>query len=294
MKPDSNTDNGAGNEAARKAIQSTDSRTINSAERLSKEKTMQISDKPGRRLKFNPPKSRSGKASMLGIALVGLLVVVLILVGLLGKGGDGGIGSVIGGEKTAEESQIADRDLPDNNNSSGYLQSPPGDFGSSKLNLGFELPKLMATRHDEAGVNQQISWQDGFAVMVVGVDRDYRPISEFSYKRISQSGDELVRVNFLIGNASLYNMPIGYNDLSLYAKLADGSTLESERIDEDTYSTRNGQVLGGKQTRKISMHYRVKRGSSFSIVRSKQFTQDQAQEDKGEERNPKLSLTINL
>jgi hypothetical protein len=285
MKPE-NQENG-------KVVQSIDSRSISTAEKLTKEKTMQISDKPGRRLKFNPPKTRKGKASFLALSLGGFLIVALVLVSLLAKGG-GDPGSVIGAKKTTEDKSATDRNLPDNNNSSGYLQSPPANFNGSKLDLSFELPRMMVSKQDTASLKQQVSWQNGFAVMVVGVDRDYRPISEFSHKRIAQSGDELVRVNFLVGNATLYNIPVGYDDLSLYAKLADGTTVESERIDEDTYSTKNGQVLGGKQIRKVSMHYRLKRGSIFSIFRSKQFQQDEAEEDKGEERNPTLSLTINL
>jgi hypothetical protein len=67
-----------------------------------------------------------------------------------------------------------------------------------------------------------------------------------------------------------------------------------ERISEDVYSPKDGQSLGARQTQNISLHFRVKRGSHFNVVKSQSFEQKKARKEKGEEKNPTLSLTIKL
>lgn len=267
-----------------------DSREVSKTESALRQEAVEAGNKPGRRMKFMANKPTKSKAMFVVGGFVAFLLVGYLLLSLVGQSQN----SSKKDAGTSSSGVIEERDLPDDNNSTGYLQSSPANFGNNSLNLNYTQPEFIASKSDTVKLNQQASWQNGFAVMAVGYDRDYRPSSEFNYKRISQSGDELVRVNFLVGNATNANMPIGYDDLKLYAKLNDGSLIESERIDEDSYSPKNGQVLGGKQTRKVSLHYRVKRGSTFSIFKSKKFDQPRAKEKEGQEKEPTLSLTINI
>ncbi len=219
-----------------------------------------------------------------------VLMLVLAVAGLVALSGGGGKKQIT---TLTEDSSGEDRAT--NNNSAGYLQSPNGNFSSpTTLNLSYALPELMVSKADMAGLNQQVAWQNGFTVMAVSVDRDYRPASEFTYKKIAESGDELVRVNFVVGNATGKTMAIGYNDLALYSLSDDGVKKLPERISEDVYSPKDGQNLGAGQTQNISLHFRIKRGSHFNIVKTQTFEQKKARENKGEEKNPVLSLVIQL
>lgn len=232
---------------------------------------------------------KTSKARLLAVAggLSLLLLVGLALVVALSSGSEKKINSL----EVSEQSNI---DLPENNNSAGYLQSPPADFSGHSLDLGYSKPEWLKTSYSEAKLTEQISLQNGFMIMGLSVDRDYRGASEFNYKKVAEAGDEIVRVNFLVGNATEASMPIGYNDLALYGQEANGRKFESERVPEDAYSPKNGQSLGGKQTTKISLHYRVKRDSSFFITKTVAIKQPRANEKKGQEKMPILSLKINL
>jgi hypothetical protein len=254
---------------------------------LAKTAEMTADSKEGRRLKFIPTGTRS-KAYLALVGVGGFLVFSLLLVLIFAGGGtDRKI-------NTISRNDVEQKDLEENNNSEGYLQSRPGDFGDYSLDLNLAQNKLYKSENIEVGLNEQASLQDGFLILAVSVDRDYRPASEFSYKRIAESGDELVRVNFIIGNATNSNMQIGYNDLALYSVEADGSRKEAQRVSEDIYSPKDGQVLGGKQSRRVSLHYRVKRSSQFFIEKTKIYEQRSARERDGEEKTPKLYLKINL
>ena len=103
-----------------------------------------------------------------------------------------------------------------------------------------------------------------------------------------------MRVNFVVGNATDQVAAIGYNDLALYSLSDDGVKKLPERISEDIYSPKDGQTLGARQTQNISLHFRVKRGSHFNVVKSQSFEQKKARENKGEEKNPVLNLIIKL
>lgn len=233
--------------------------------------------------------SHPTKLKFMLVGLVLLLIVVLGLALSLSGGGDKKKINTLDSEDSSEDNGVA------NNNSAGYLQSPNGNFSSEvKLNTGYALPVLMVSKNDEVNLGEQVLWQNGFAAMATSIERDYRPASEFNYKKIAESGDELVRVNFVVGNASDKSMAIGYDDLGLYALTDDGVKKQSERISEDVYSPKNGQTLGAKQTQTISLHFRVKRGSHFNVVKSQTFDQKKARPNKGEERNPVLNLLIKL
>jgi hypothetical protein len=256
---------------------------------LGKEAEMKAAQKEGRRLKFNIQKSGSSKAILLLVGAGGLVILGLILVLIL-SGGESNKNTI----NTITDSPIEQRDLPEDNNSEGYLQTPPANFGTSTLNLNLTQPTLYRSENVEVNLNEQASMQDGFAVLVSSVERDYRPASEFYYKRIAESGDEIVRVNMLVGNATNANMPIGYGDLAFYSVQPDGTRKEAERISEDVYSPKDGQVLGGKQSRRVSLHYRVKRGTEFFLERTKLYEQNSAKEKEGEEKKPVLKVKINL
>ncbi len=233
--------------------------------------------------------SRGGKAKY---ALLGLLGLLLILMLVLFSALNGGSGKNKGINVLTDDSD--DNQVVVNNNSSGYVQSPNGNFGSYTLDTNYALPTIIVSKYSEAALGEPIQWQNGFTTIVTSVERDYRPASEFDYKRIAETGDELVRVNFLVANATDLVMPIGYLDLAFYSINAEGVQNESERIAEDVYSPKNGQTLGGRQTQKVSQHYRVKRGSHFDIVRTKTLEQPKARISKGEEKFPVLSFKIYL
>lgn len=257
-----------------------------SAEMAIKQSAIESESKGGRKIKFIP-QSNAGKVSYAVAGFVGIILVLLVVVMLSGGGT----------KKTGPQNSpnpVVLKDLDPNNNSSGYVQSPTASFGGYNLNLNLTQPPLIKSASFEATLGEQISWDDGFAVMAVSVDRDYRPASEFNYKKIAEAGDELVRVNLLVGNGSVTNMPIGYEDLAFYASAVGMENTKSERISEDTYSPKDGEILGSKQTQKISLHFRVKRGQEFVLVKSKTFTQNNAKVKNGEEKNPVLKLKINL
>ena len=257
-----------------------------SAETAIKQSAIEGESKGGRKIKFIP-QSKGAKASYAAAGFVGIILLLLIVV-MLSGGGTKKAGS------QSSTNPVVLKDLETDNNSSGYVQSPTANFGSYALNLDLTQPALIKSASFETGAYEQISWDDGFAVMAVSVDRDFRPASEFNYKKIAEAGDELVRVNLLVGNGSSANMPIGYEDLAFYASAVGMENIKSERISEDTYSPKDGQVLGSKQTQKVSLHFRVKRGQEFAIVKSKTFTQNNAKVKNGEEKNPVLKLKINL
>lgn len=257
-----------------------------SAEQAIKKASIDSESQGGRKMKFIP-EGRSSKVAFAAAGFVGIIVILLIVVMLAGGG--------YGNKQTAEQSAPVEiKDLDPDNNSKGYVQSGPANFGSYSLDLSFGQPAIIKSSFSEAKLGEQISWQDGFAILAASVDRDYRPASEFDYKKIAEAGDELVRVNFLVGNASSVNIPIGYRDLALYAEGANISKTESARVSEDTYSPKDGQILGAKQTQKISLHFRVKRDQQFYITKSKTIDQKQAKVKNGEEKKPVLSLKINL
>ncbi len=232
--------------------------------------------------------SKGGKARVgLAIGLV-LLILLFFLVLSLGSSNKPKTTNNLPSETENNNSQ------PVNNNSAGYIQSPNGQFSDLILDVNYELPRIIKSQGYEANIGQQISWQNGFAVLVASVDRDYRPASEFTYKQIAETGDEIVRVNFVVGNATSQNMMIGYDDLALYSLTDAGIKSESERFTEDVYAPKNGQILGGKQIQKVSLHYRVKRGEHFNIVKSLTIEQKKAVKSKGEEKFPVLNLKINL
>jgi hypothetical protein len=233
--------------------------------------------------------SRGGKAKV--AAGGGMLLLIIVFLALLSSGGKkapSGIQTLDTNNNSSTSNQ------PTNNNSSGYLQSGNGQFSQLTLDVNYALPVMIKSQNYEANLAQQISWQDGFAILAATVDRDYRPASEFDYKAIAEAGDELVRVNFVVGNATDVSIPIGYDDLALYSITADGTKTESERINEDVYSPKDGQTLGGRKTQNISLHYRVKRGVHFDIVKTKTINQPKANKSKGEEKFPVLNLKINL
>ncbi len=257
------------------------------AEKVIKDANIESVSKGGRNLKF-VPKSRNAKISLVAAGFLSI-VVILLLVVMLSSGGSNSSNNAARGLNPVEI-----KELKPNNNSPGYNPSTSADFGQYSLNLNYPLPSVLKSENMEIKVGQQASWGDGFAIMATSVDRDYRPASEFDYKKIAEAGDELVRVNLLVGNASDSNMLIGYSDLALYAEASGMTKTQPERISEDIYSPRDGQLLGAKQTAKISVHYRVERGQGFYITRSKTFQQKQAKTKNGEEKTPTLSLRINL
>ena len=255
------------------------------AEQIIKDVSIESESRTGRKLKFIP-ESRSAKVSILAASGVGAILILLILVMLIGGGKNN--------NPTNQSSPVVVKDLDPNNNSDGYTQSNPANFGQFSLDLNYDQPVMIKSNNFEGKVGDQISWPDGFAILVATVDRDYRLASEYDYKKITEAGDELVRVNVLVGNATNANMKIGYSDLQIYAENTQIGKVEPERISEDTYSPVEGQILGGKQTKKISLHYRVKRGQSFYITKTKTFTQNNAKVKNGEEKKPVLTLKINL
>jgi hypothetical protein len=232
--------------------------------------------------------SKGGKARI-GLA-IGLALLILLFLLVLSLGGSNKPKTISNLPSDTQNNS----DQPANNNSAGYIQSPNGQFSDLTLDVNYALPQMIKSQDYETNIGQQISWQNGFAVLVASVDRDYRPASEFTYKQIAEAGDEIVRVNFVVGNATNQNMMIGYDDLALYALTDAGVKSESERFSEDVYAPRNGQILGGKQMQKISLHYRVKRGEHFNIVKNITIEQRNAVKSKGEERFPVLNLKINL
>lgn len=258
-----------------------------SAEQAIKDSGIKAEAKEGRKRKFIP-ESKSAKVSMILAIFVAALLVLLLGAMLVGGGSSTK-------KKTAQQSNPVEvKDLDPDNNSAGYIQSPPAAFGIYALDLNFVQPEMIKSTSSEAKLGEQVSWDDGFAILAASVDRDYRPASEFDYKKVAEAGDELVRVNFLVGNATSASIPIGYADLALYAEGAGMERVESERISEDTYSPKDGQTLGAKQTQKISLHYRVKRGQQFYITKTKTFDQRKAKVKNGEEKTPTLTLKINL
>lgn len=232
--------------------------------------------------------SKGGKARIgLGIGLAILTLLFLLVLSLGGSNKKQNINNLPSNTDNSS-------DQPANNNSAGYLQSQNGQFSDLTLDLNYALPEIIKSQNYEVNLGQQISWQNGFAVLAASVDRDYRPASEFNYKQIAEVGDEIVRVNFVVGNATNQTMMIGYDDLALYSITDAGVKSESERFSEDAYAPRNGQVLGGKQMQQISLHYRVKRGEHFNIIKTITIDQKKAIKSKGEEKFPVLNLKINL
>ncbi|HRV75844.1 MAG: hypothetical protein H6799_02465 [Candidatus Nomurabacteria bacterium] len=257
-----------------------------SSEQVIKDSSIESRSHGFKKLKFIP-ESNSTKVIYLVAGFVGLILILLLILMLSGGGSSN--------KKVNQKSDpVVIKDLEANNNSEGYVDSAPANFGEFSLNLNFSQPELIKSQLSEVNLGQQVSWQDGFAILAASVDRDYRPASEYDYKKVAEAGDEFVRVNFLVGNASYNNMNIGYDDLALYAEGAGLKKTEPERMSDDTYSPRDGQILGGKQTQKISLHFRVKRGQSFYITKSKSFTQNNAKVKNGEEKKPILTLRINL
>lgn len=231
--------------------------------------------------------SRGGKARIAVGALLSLLILLFLLILSMG-----------GSEKKQTvnnlPSEVSEVNQPTNNNSEGYLQSPNGQFSDLMLDLNYGLPVMIKSQNYEANIGQQISWQNGFAILAASIDRDYRPASEFTYKQIAEKGEEIVRVNFVVGNATNSSFLIGYDDLALYSVTDAGVKSESERFSEDFFAPKNGQLLGGKQMQKISLHYRVKRGEHFNITKTVTIDQKKANKNKGEEKFPVLNLKINL
>lgn len=233
--------------------------------------------------------SRGGKARV-GLGGVFILFILTLFI-VLSMGGDGAK------KNTNINTLPSDNDTnnqPTNNNSEGYVQSPNGQFSDLMLDLSFSQPTMIKSQDYEANIGQQISWQNGFAILAASIDRDYRPSSEFTYKQVAETGFEIVRVNFVVGNATNSSIPIGYDDLALYSVTDAGVRSESERFSEDVYAPKNGQLLGGKQMQKISLHYKVKRGEHFNITRTVTIDQKKANKSKGEEKFPVLNLKINL
>jgi hypothetical protein len=255
---------------------------------LAKTAEMTADSKEGRRLKFMP-KGSSSKVTLI-LAGSGILFIVGLLLILMLGGGESGQRSV----NNLNNEPVEQKNLEENNNSEGYLQTPPANFENYSLSLNYDQPELFKSEKVEVGFLKQANLQDGFSVFAVGVNRDYRPASEFTYKRIAESGDELVRVNLIVGNAKNSNVPIGYRDLGFYAIDTKGARKEAERISEDIYSPKDGQILGGKQSQKVSLHYRIKRGESFFLEKSRSYQQKGAREKEGQEKNPVLYLKINL
>lgn len=256
---------------------------------LVKDAAMESASRPGRKIRFIP-KTKGGRLSV-GLALgVGSALVLVLLLSLI----SGVKNSVKKGSPSSASNQVEVKKLATDNNSSGYSRSAAGDFSGYSLDLNFNQPAIISSKAFEAGPHQQVSWGNGFAILVASVDRDYRPASEFDYKKLAESGEEIVRVNFLIGNASSSNIAIGYNDLALYAEGAGMIRTPSERFSEDDYSPRDGQMLGAKQTQKVSLHYKVKRGQKFYVTKVQSIYQPEAKVKNGEEKNPTLSLKINL
>lgn len=258
------------------------------AEQVIKNAAINSESKGGRKLKF-VPESHSAKVVFLVGGAIGLIIILLVIILLLSGGR-----SSTNKNTTSQSTPVVIKDLDPDNNSDGYIQSPPADFGQFSLNLNYPISSMIKSANYEAKIAEQVSWPDGFSILVANIDRDYRPASEFDYKKITEAGDELVRVNILVGNATNANMPIGYSDLQLYAENSELGRVEPERISEDTYSPVEGQLLGGKQTKKLSLHFSVKRGQEFSITKTKTFIQNNAKVKDGEEKKPVLNLKINL
>ncbi len=233
--------------------------------------------------------SKSSKAKA-GIGGAFLLFIVIFLA-VLNAGGSGKNNS---NTINTLPDNNSNSNQPTNNNSQGYFQSGNGQFSDLVLDVNYPLPTMIKSKNDQVDIGQQVSWQDGFAVLAASIDRDYRPASEFEYKAVAEDGDELVRVNFIVGNATDVSIPIGYDDLALYSITDDGVKTESERINEDLYSPKDGQILGGRKTQNISLHYRVKRGAHFNIVKTRTIDQKKANKQKGEEKFPVLNLKIIL
>jgi len=232
-------------------------------------------------------KSAKAKAGLGG----GLILAIIIFFAVLSMGGSKKDSNVI---NTLPSDNSDNSNQPTDNNSEGYLQSGNGQFSDLVLDVNYALPTIIKSQNYQVDIGQQVSWQDGFAVLAASIDRDYRPASEFTYKAIAEAGDELVRVNFIVGNATDVSIPIGYNDLALYSITDSGVKSESERISEDVYSPKDGQILGGRKIQNISLHYRVKRGTHFDIVKTRTIDQKKANKSKGEEKFPVLNLRIKL
>lgn len=231
-------------------------------------------------------KEHKNIAALLGGVL--MLVILLLVVVMATKSPKKKVANIVASNNSSASK------VPENNNSAGYTQSAPADFQDFSLDLSSDPPQFIATKQFDSKIGEQVTWDDGFTILVTGVDKDYRQSSEFSYKNVAESGDEIIRVNMLIGNSTDNIMPIGYQDLALYLQAADGQKLDAERIPEDVYSPTDGQTLGGRQFRKISLHYRVKRGTTGSLIKTKSYTQSKATKQNGAERNPTQSLSINL
>jgi hypothetical protein len=267
----------------------TEDRTKDQTEEKVKSSMMKSFSKDGRRLKFIP----SGKKGPKSILLITGLILALII---------GAAALILSSGRSAPNIKpTASSDdgksntvVPENNNSSGYISSGSADFKGASLNLNYQIPDLAKSEDLKANIGQQLTLQTGFAIKVVSLERDWRPASEYVYKEVSQAGDEIVRVNVVVGNASIKNMDLSYGGLALYVESYEGKRFDPEPATEDSYSPKNGQSLSPQQFRNISLHYRVPRGAKLRLVKSVTLKQDRAKEKDGQERAPKLSLSIDL
>lgn len=268
--------------------QELDSREINPAEEKLRETMIDVSSKPGRKLKFNPS-DRNKTLKMIAYLLGGVLLFSLLLIVVLG------LFKKAPGELDVRE-PTADRPFEDNNNSKDYKPSLDGVFEGFSIDTSQEVPAIVSSQSFNISLGQQATLSNGFAVIATSIDRDFKPKSEFDYKKVNESGKQYIRVNLLIGNLSQASMPIGYTDLDLYLQTAESGALkiESQRITEGVFAPVDGQLLGSKQVRKISLHYIInKSATGLSLTKSIQIKQ---KENKKEniEKNPTLSLNIKL
>ncbi len=272
-----------------------DNRKKDEIEEKVKQRSVEALQKEGRRLKFIPRKK--GSKQLFTILAVLLIVgLVLLVVFEINKSRSNSGSNPAQKNLTSQSGSNDELDVNANNNSEGYHPSGPGDFGSTSLNLSYSAPEFAKTENIEVYLNQQANLQNGYSFKVVSVDRDWRPASEYTYRQIAEAGDEVVRVNLVVGNGTQSNLNISYGGLSFYLEDLDSKVkLNPERFVEDIYSPKDGQSLPAKQTRQISLHFKVKRGASkLSLTRSEQLKQSKANPRLGQERDPILSLRINL
>lgn len=98
-------------------------------------------------------------------------------------------------KKLAAAQEAADKDT---NDTSSDTTDTPADNDSSKLTINLQDPKYVdETVNGEIG--KQVIASDGLVLMVANIERNFKP-NDSNYKL--DSSKELVKVNFLMGNAA--------------------------------------------------------------------------------------------
>lgn len=268
--------------------QNIDSRTIDPNEQKLRNTLMDISSRPGRSLKFSP---QGGSKT---IKLVAGVFIAILLIGSTALF----VSARLNREPTTvdQNQSVTERQFGSDNNSEDYSPSPAGNFQSSSIDFAQSLPPIVKSQNIEAAQGTQATMPDGFAILVASVDKDYKPQSEFDYKKADESGAQYIRVNLIIGNLSDSAMPIGYDDIGLYmdAQTPGNDKIEAKRVTESIYSPVDGQKLGLKQSRKISLHYIVPKNTNNLILAKTKVVIQKADKKSGAEKDPTVTLKIKL